>query len=160
MFSFKYLSFLLRACHKRSADNGIFSRQSTYFPTISFALYLIFILLLILYNIYLVLIHIIQKKLNKHLFMNERLKHSVPTLGDKSCCNLAFRRDFRSVTFGAFGYIVVTYFPAIYTYNCYDITFLALCPALPPQTECYAACVVSKIIVLYTGRYKDTYIVL
>ena len=76
-------------------------------------------------------------------------------------CNLAFRRDFRSVTC-SFGYIVATDFSVIYTYLycCYNI-FCSL-PRPSPQTERHAACVVTKIIVLYIGRYiyKDTYIVL
>ena len=52
--------------------------------------------------------------------------------------NLAFRRDFRSVTC-SFGYIVATDFSVIYTY-------LDCLPAPPsPQTERHAACVESKI---------------
>ena len=62
-------------------------------------------------------------------------------------CNLAFRRDFRSVTC-SFGYIVATDFSFIYTYLdcCYNIFFTSR-PALPPKRNTtQPACLKKKFI--------------
>ena len=79
-----------------------------------------------------------DNKLNRHLLMKERLKHSFLTLGNKSCCH---------------GEIVSCHRFSSYLDCCYNI-FCSL-PRPSPQTEHHTGCVESKINNSYIFRSVD-----